>query len=83
MQIMDILDIIMIKKKLKEKLIKAIYHELTKDDDTAECLFDVVKQLQLSGEKIIFIIVSFCICCFIIININIFYNIFFKKYKYL
>ena len=42
------------KKKLKEKLIKAIYHELTKDDDTAECLLDVVKQLQLSGEKIKF-----------------------------
>ena len=40
------------KKKLKEKLIKAMYPELTKDDDTAECLFDVVKQLQLSGENI-------------------------------
>jgi len=43
------------KKKLKEKLIKAMYPELDKeDDDTAECLFDVVKQLQLSGEKIKF-----------------------------
>ena len=43
------------KKKLKEKLIKAMYPELTtKDDDTAECLLDVVKQLQLSGEKIKF-----------------------------
>ena len=41
------------KKKLKEKLIRAMYPELNKDDDdTAECLFDVVKQLQLSGEKI-------------------------------
>jgi len=42
------------KKKLKEKLIKAMYPELTKNDDTAECLLDVVKQLQLSGEKIKF-----------------------------
>ena len=40
------------KKKLKEKLVKAMYPELNEEDDTAECLFDVVKQLQLSGEKI-------------------------------
>ena len=41
------------KKKVKEALIKAMYPELSdEDDETAECLLDVVKQLQLSGEKI-------------------------------
>ena len=41
------------KKKVKEALIKAMYPELRdEDDETAECLLDVVKQLQLSGEKI-------------------------------
>ena len=41
------------KKKVKEALIKAMYPELNDDnDETAECLLDVVKQLQLSGEKI-------------------------------
>ena len=40
------------KKKLKEYLIKAIYPELSnEDDETAECLLDVVKQVTLSGEK--------------------------------
>jgi hypothetical protein len=40
------------KKKLKEKLIKAMYPELNdEDDETAECLLDVVKQVTLSGEK--------------------------------
>ena len=42
------------KKKLKEKFIKAMYPELNKDDDTAECLLDVVKQLLLSGENMKF-----------------------------
>ena len=41
------------KKKVKEALIKAMYPELRdENDETAECLLDVVKQLQLSGEKI-------------------------------
>jgi hypothetical protein len=41
------------KKKVKEALVKAMYPELSdEDDETAECLLDVVKQLQLSGEKI-------------------------------
>ena len=41
------------KKKIKEALIKAMYPELSdEDDETAECLLDVVKQLRLSGEKI-------------------------------
>jgi hypothetical protein len=41
------------KKKVKEALIKAMYPELRdEDDETAECLLDVVKQLRLSGEKI-------------------------------
>ena len=41
------------KKKIKEALIKAMYPELSdEDDETAECLLDAVKQLQLSGEKI-------------------------------
>ena len=41
------------KKKVKEALIKAMYPELDdENDETAECLLDVVKQLQLSGEKI-------------------------------
>ena len=41
------------KKKVKEALIKAMYPELSdEDDETAECLLDVVKQLRLSGEKI-------------------------------
>ena len=41
------------KKKVKEALIKAMYPELSdEEDETAECLLDVVKQLQLSGEKI-------------------------------
>ena len=41
------------KKKVKEALIKAMYAELDdENDETAECLLDVVKQLQLSGEKI-------------------------------
>jgi hypothetical protein len=43
------------KSKLKELLTKAIYHELNnEDDETAECLFDYVKQVTLSGEKINF-----------------------------
>ena len=43
------------KKKVKEALIKAMYPELIdEDDETAECLLDAVKQLQLSGEKIKF-----------------------------
>ena len=41
------------KKKVKEALIKAMYPELSdEEDETAECLLDVVKQLRLSGEKI-------------------------------
>ena len=41
------------KKKVKEALIKAMYPELRdEEDETAECLLDAVKQLQLSGEKI-------------------------------
>ena len=41
------------KKKVKEALIKAMYPELSdEDDETAECLLDAVKQLRLSGEKI-------------------------------
>ena len=41
------------KKKIKEALIKAMYPELRDEkDETAECLLDAVKQLQLSGEKI-------------------------------
>ena len=41
------------KKKVKEALIKAMYPELNdENDETAECLLDAVKQLQLSGEKI-------------------------------
>ena len=42
------------KKKIKEALIKAMYPELSdENDETAECLLDAVKQLQLlSGEKI-------------------------------
>ena len=41
------------KKKIKEALIKAMYPELSdEEDETAECLLDVVKQLRLSGEKI-------------------------------
>jgi hypothetical protein len=41
------------KKKVKEALIKAMYPELSdEEDETAECLLDVVKQVGLSGEKI-------------------------------
>lgn len=41
------------KKKVKEALIKAMYPELSdEEDETAECLLDVVKQVELSGEKI-------------------------------
>ena len=40
-------------KKIKEKLITAMYSELY-DNEDAECLLDVVKQLYLSGEKIKF-----------------------------
>jgi hypothetical protein len=43
------------KKKVKEALVKAMYYELdNEDDDQAECLLDVVKQIVLSGEKINF-----------------------------
>ena len=41
------------KKKIKEALIKAMYPELSdENDETAECLLDAVKQVGLSGEKI-------------------------------
>ena len=40
-------------KKIKEKLVTAMYSELY-DNEDAECLLDVVKQLYLSGEKIKF-----------------------------
>ena len=40
-------------KKIKEKLVTAMYSELYENED-AECLLDVLKQLTLSGEKIKF-----------------------------